>query len=146
MPCSHSDSSENPSAKTSVKNSQEKKTISKIFDFAVPADHSLKLKKKCEKKDTYLDLTRKLKKTMEHEGDDYTNCDWWFWYSNKRIIKGPGCLGYWRTSRDHPNDSIIENGQNTEKSPGDLRRLAVIQTPVKDHQLSSVWKTLKRLK
>ena len=26
---------------------------------------------------------------------------------------------------DHPNNSIIENGQNTEKSPGDLRRLAV---------------------
>ena len=27
--------------------------------------------------------------------------------------------------RDHPNYSIIVNGQNTEKSPGDLRRLAV---------------------
>ena len=26
---------------------------------------------------------------------------------------------------DHPNESIIENGQKTEKSPGDLRRLAV---------------------
>ena len=26
---------------------------------------------------------------------------------------------------DHPNYSIIENGQNTEKSPGHLRRLAV---------------------
>ena len=32
---------------------------------------------------------------------------------------------------DHPNNSIIENGQNTKKSPGDLRRLAVTQTPVK---------------
>ena len=31
------------------------------------------------------------------------------------------------------NDSIIENGQNTEKSPGDLRTLAVTQTPVKNH-------------
>ena len=30
-------------------------------------------------------------------------------------------------------DHIIENGQNTEKSPGDLRRLAVIQSPVKNH-------------
>ena len=37
--------------------------------------------------------------------------------------------------RDHPNDSIIENGQNTEKSPGDLRRLAVTQTLLEDHQL-----------
>ena len=36
---------------------------------------------------------------------------------------------------DHPNDSIIENGQNTEKSPGDLRRLAVTQTQVGDPQI-----------
>ena len=34
-------------------------------------------------------------------------------------------------SGDHPNYSIVENSQNTEKSPRDLRRLAVIQTPVK---------------
>ena len=27
------------------------------------------------------------------------------------------------TSGDHPNYNIIENGQNTEESPGDLRRL-----------------------
>ena len=26
--------------------------------------------------------------------------------------KGTGGLGSWRTSGDHPNDSIIENGQN----------------------------------
>ena len=45
-------------------------------------------------------------------------------------------VGSWRTGGDHPNDSIIENGQNTEKSPGDLKRLAVIQTPVKNHRLT----------
>ena len=39
-------------------------------------------------------------------------------------------------SGDYPNDSIIENGQNTVKSPGDLRRLAVTQTPVTKHQLT----------
>ena len=33
----------------------------KIIDFAVPADHRIKLKE-CEKKDKYLDLARKLKK------------------------------------------------------------------------------------
>ena len=54
----------------------------------------------------------------------------------KRIIKGPGGLGSWRTSGVYPNDSIIEYGQNTEKSPGDLRKLAVPQTPVKNHQLA----------
>ena len=52
------------------------------------------------------------------------------------VIKGTGGLGNWRPSGDHPNDSIIENGQNTEKSPGDLKRLAVTQNPVKDHQLT----------
>ena len=45
-------------------------------------------------------------------------------------------LGSWWTSGDHPNYNIVENGQNTEKSPGDLWRLAVTQTPVKDHQLT----------
>ena len=73
-----------------------------------------------------------LKKLWKHESDDCTNCDWCFWHSNKRIIKGPGGLGNWRTSGHHPNDSIIEDGQNTEKSSGDLRRLAVTQTPVKN--------------
>ena len=43
------------------------------------------------------------------------------------IIKGTGGLGSWGICGDHPNYSIIENGQNTEKSPEDLRRLAVIQ-------------------
>ena len=33
-------------------------------------------------------------------------------------------------------------GQNTEKSRGDLKRLAVTQTPVKDHQLTLMGKTL----
>ena len=32
------------------------------------------------------------------------------------------------TSEDQPGNSIINIGQNTEKSPGDLRRLTVIQT------------------
>ena len=56
------------------------------------------------------------------------------------LLKGLEDLG-WRTSWDHPNYSIVEIGQNTEKSPGDFRRLAVI--PVKDHQLTLMWKTLK---
>ena len=38
-----------------------KKRTRKIVDFAVPADHRIKLKE-CEKKDKYLDLARELKK------------------------------------------------------------------------------------
>ena len=81
---------------------------------------------------------------MEHKGDDYTNRDWCFWYNHQRIIKGTGGLGSWRTSGYHSNYYIIENDQNTEKSPGDLRRLAITQTPVKDHQLTLMGKTLKK--
>ena len=43
--------------------------------------HRIKLKE-CEKRDKYLDLARELKKTMEYEGDNYTNCDWCFWHGN----------------------------------------------------------------
>ena len=39
-------------------------------------------------------------------------------------------------SGNHPNYYITENGQNTEKSPGDFRRLSVSHTPVKNHQLT----------
>ena len=49
----------------------------------------------------------------------------------KGLLKGLEELG-WLTSGDHPNNNIIKNGQNTEKGPGDLRRLAVTQTTVKN--------------
>ena len=42
-------------------NQQQKKRTCKIVDFAVPADHRIKLKE-YEKKDKYLDLARELKK------------------------------------------------------------------------------------
>ena len=61
----------------------------------------------------------------------------------KMIIKGPGGLGSWPKGRNYPNDNIAEDGQNTETSPGDLRRLAVIQTPVRNRQLILMWKTLE---
>ena len=32
--------------------------------------------------------------------------------------------------------ALFENGQNTKKSPGELRRLAATQTPVKNHRLT----------
>ena len=59
----------------------KKKRNCKIVDFAVPADLRIKLKE-YEKKDKYLDLARELKKTVEHAGDNYTNCNWCFWNSN----------------------------------------------------------------
>ena len=48
----------------------------------------------------------------------------------KVLLKGLEDFENGRTSRDNPNDIIAKNGQNPETSPGDLRRLAVTQTPV----------------
>ena len=60
--------------------------------------------------------------------------------------KRTGGVGNKRRSRDHPNYSVIKIGQNTEKSPGDLRRLAVTQTPVINPLLTLVGKILKIVK
>ena len=56
---------------------------------------------------------------MKHAVDGYTN---------GRLGMGSGSIGNQRENRDH------YNRKNTEKTPGDLRRLAVTQTPVRDHQ------------
>ena len=118
-----------------------KKRTCKIVDFAVPADYRVRLKE--NEKIKYLDLTKKQKKTEEHESDVYTNCNWCFWCDHQGINKRTGGLRNKRTSGDHPNYYTIEIVQNTEKSPGDLRRLAVTQTSVRDHQLTLLWKTLQ---
>ena len=44
--------------------------------------------------------------------------------------------GGWRTGGDHPDYSIVENDQNTEKSSGDLRKLAFTETLVKNYLLT----------
>ena len=62
---------------------------------------------------------------MEHESDNDTNCNGCSQYSHQRISTGTGRVGNKRTSGDHPNYGNVEISQNTEKSPGDLRRLAV---------------------
>ena len=56
----------------------------------------------------------------------------------KWFSKRDGGVGNRRTTRDLLNYSIVEASQNTEKSPGDLRRPAVTQTTVKDHKLTLV--------
>ena len=110
------------------------------MDFAVQADHWAKLKES-QKRDQYLNLAKEVKKTMEHESDGDTSCNWYARYSHQRTDKGTGGFGNKRTCGDHPNDIIVKNDQNTEKSPGDLRSLAVTQTPVWNHHLALVGKT-----
>ena len=66
-----------------------------------------------------------------------------FWHNHQRIGTNTKGLRNNGTDRDCPNYSIIKIGQNTEKSLGDLRRLAVTQTPVENYQLMLIGKTLQ---
>ena len=40
-----------------------------------------------------------------------------------------------RKNRSHIDTGIVEISKNTRKSPGDLKRIAVTQIPVKDNRL-----------
>ena len=56
------------------------------------------------------------------------------------IIKHTGGLGNNRTNGDYINSYIIKTGDNAEESSGNLRRLAVTQISVGDHQLMLIKK------
>ena len=96
----------------------KKKRTCKIVDFALSADHRIKLRD-CEKKDEFIALARELKNLWNMKMTIILIVIGAFSTSHQRIIKGTERLGNRRKSGDYPNYYIIENGQNTEKSPGD---------------------------
>ena len=110
----------------------KKEKTCRIMDFAVPVDHKVKLKK-CEKRYKYLDLVRELKKLWNIKVTICISCNCCFWYSHQRIDTRTRGLGNNRTGGDCLNYSIVEIRQNTEKSLGNLLKLAATQTLVKDH-------------
>ena len=70
------------------------------MDFAVPLEYRVKIEES-EKSDTYPYLA--------------IGCGWCIWENPQKFGK--------RTSRDHPEYSIIKIGQNNEKCPGDFLSL-----------------------
>ena len=78
---------------------------------------------------------------MDHKGDGDTSCNWCTWNGYQSFKNGAGRVENQGTNRDHSNYSIIEIGQNTEKTSGNLRRHAVTQTPVKKLQ----WEKLAKI-
>ena len=85
--------SPNLSQKTrSYNNPQQKnKRTCRIVDFAVPVDHRIKLKKS-EKKDTYFDLARELKKLWNMNMTIIPIVIGAFGTVNKVLLKGLGDL------------------------------------------------------
>ena len=59
---------------------------------------------------------------------------------SRKILNGIGIGGNRWKNRDNLNWRIVKIDLNPEKSPGDIRRLTVAQTPVKSPRLVLVWK------
>ena len=114
------------------------------MDFVVSDDHSVKVTEN-EKNGKYLDLSRELK-TIQHESGGDTSCNRCARNSQQRIGKWSGRIVDKMMSGDHLDYRSFKICQNTKKSPGDLWRPVVTQTPMKDHQLMFVWKILKWVK
>ena len=113
-------------------NSQQKKRTCRIFSFAVTLENRVKIKEN-EKVmiPTYFQGT---KKSFEYEADD-SNCNGCALNYPKNFIKRTMRLKNQRTSSDPPIYSI-KSGQNSKNISGNMRRLAVLQIPVKDRQLT----------
>ena len=96
-------------------------------------------KRKQKKIDKYLYIVRELKKLKNMRG-------WWYHLHLVRLERFRNVWeGSWRNkkSEDELGPSILEYcwiGHNTEKNPGDLRRLAVTRTPEKNYQIILIWK------
>ena len=75
-------------------------------------------------KNKYLDLTKELKKTMDHPGGFDTSCAW---NDSQRFGKCLGRVCKWRTWGFYLNYSIVKIGQNTEKSPETCKDLLSVR-------------------
>ena len=82
-------------------------------------------------------IIRKTKKAVEHEDDSDAKR-----YGLQRLGNEAGRVWNQRTSRDPPNSSIVKIDQNTEKSPGDLRRLVILRPQMKDHQFDRLARSI----
>ena len=67
---------------------------------------------------------------MESDGE----YNWPAWYNHQKIEIRNRELRNKRAIGDYAHYSFVEIGQNTEKSPGDPRKVTVIQIPVENHQ------------
>ena len=129
---------------TNPDNSQKKKILPSC-GLGCPGRPQSKIERKWKEGYVHGPCYKLKKKSVEHENDRDTNCNWCTWNSHQRIYTGTEGFGNKRKSRDHPTNCIVEIGQNNEKCPRDLRRLAVTQTPVRNHRLKLVWENLKRV-
>ena len=94
--------------------------------------------KKRKRRDKYLDLAKELKKLWNIRQTMMPFVVGALGIVPKGLEKKIGGIGNQRNNRGYSETALNRIGLNTEKSPGDLKRLAVTQTRGKDHQLKLV--------
>ena len=124
-------------------NKRKKRTYC-IVDLSVLVDQRVTTKESQKvTKDNFLHLAWLLKKLRSFKKTKLAISPGAFGTISIGLKRGSGRVGHQRTNRDYWKYCTVKIGQNTEKSPGYLRRLAFTQTPVENNQLTLVWKTPK---
>ena len=116
-----------------INKKKKKKKICKIVDFAVPTDYRINLKES-EKKDKYLDLTRELKKLWNMKVAIVPIVIGALGTITKCLLKGQEDLEIGGRTETIQTTALLRTARI-------LRR--VLETPVKNHQLTLMWKTLE---
>ena len=98
-----------------------------MVDFAYPTAHREKINES-KKINKFLDLPRELEKLYNMRVSVIPIV-----VSTQRLGKKSGGIGNQKKNQDHSELNIIKIGLNIQKSPEDMRRLSVTQTPVADH-------------
>ena len=78
-----------------------------IVDFAIPADHRVKVKES-EKLGKYRNLAREIKNVVEHENDSDTLHSWGPWNGPNE----PRRIGDLKKNWNHPDHSIAKIGED----------------------------------
>ena len=105
------------------------------MDFAVPVDHSIKLKqKKNEKRVKYLNLARELKNLCNMKVEVTPIVISALDTVNKGLLLGLEFVEISERVETIQTTALLRLAKNTKKSPEDLRRLDVILPPMKNYQ------------
>ena len=108
------------------------------MDFAAPVDNRVKIKEN-KKRGNYVNLAWEIRKLWNMKVKVIAIVINALGVNLKHLERGLEELEIGRRI-----ETSLKIGQNNENSPGDLRRLAITQSPVKKHHLTMLWKTLKK--
>ena len=120
---------------------KKKKKICKIVDFAIPADHRIKLKER-EKRDKYLDLARELKKLWNMKVTIIPIVIVAFGTVTKGLLKGLGDIEVGDQVETIQTTALLKTARILRRVLETRGDLLSLNSPVKGRQFKLMWKTL----